>query len=67
MLDEKISDLDILLQWTRMGDHLKASTTEGTLLYSSVTNFVSDLLSPRQAKWIKEDYEKKRKKYVFAN
>lgn len=62
-----ISDLDILLSWSRMGDHLKAHTVEGTLVYSSATGFVSDLLSPQQVKWIQEDYNRKKKNYVFAN
>ena len=64
-MDEKISDLDILLHWGRTGEHLKVHTTEGTLLFSSVTGDFSPLLSDRQVKWILEDYNRKRKKFVF--
>ena len=62
---EKISDIDMLLDWSRTGEHLKVVTTEGTLLYSTVTGFVSPLLSARQLKWIEEDYKRKKKNYVF--
>jgi hypothetical protein len=65
-MQEKISDLDIILEWSRTGDSLKAKTTEGTLLYSSVTGISSPLLSPRQVKWITEDYTRKKKNYVFG-
>ena len=65
METEKISDMDILLEWSRTGEHLKAATTEGTLLYNSVTKFVSPSLSARQVKWIEEDFKRKKKNYVF--
>lgn len=62
---EQISDIDMLLVWSRTGTDLKVQTTEGTLLYNSVTGFVHTSLSPRQVKWITEDYERKKKNYVF--
>lgn len=64
-MEEKISDIDMLLEWSRMGDHLKVVTTEGTLLYNTVTGFVHPSLTPRQVKWIEEDYKRKKKNYVF--
>lgn len=65
VMEEKVSDLDIILHWGRTGEHLKAHTSEGTLLFSSVTGEFSPLLSDRQVKWILEDYNRKRKKFVF--
>jgi len=65
-MEEKISDLDVILDWGRTGQHLKARTTKGTLLYSSDTGFSSPLISERQFKWINEDYKRKRKNYVFS-
>ena len=65
MNSEKVSDMDILLEWSRTGETLKATTTEGTLLYNSATKFVSPSLSTRQVKWIEEDFKRKKKNYVF--
>jgi hypothetical protein len=60
------SDIDMLLQWGRLGDHLRVVTVEGTLLYNTATGFVHPSLTERQVKWIEEDYKRKRKNYVFA-
>jgi hypothetical protein len=65
-MEEKISDLDIILEWSRTGKDLKAKTTKGELLYSSVTGIASPVLSERQVNWITEDYNRKKKNYVFA-
>lgn len=62
---EKISDLDMILEWNRTGTDLKVRTVEGTLLFSSTTGFVSPLLSERQVKWVTEDYTRKKKNYIF--
>lgn len=61
-----VSDLDMILEWSRTGADLKVRTVEGTLLFSSATGFVSHLLSERQVKWVSEDYNRKKKNYVFA-
>jgi len=65
-MEEKISDLDMILEWSPTGANLKVRTVEGTLLFSSVVGFVSPLLSERQVKWVTEDYNRKKKNYVFA-
>ncbi len=71
-MEERISDIDMHLEWGRTGETLKVYVKNGGLLsidvmvYNSITGFASPLLSPRQVKWITEDYEKKRKKYVFV-
>lgn len=68
---KEINDLDLKLEWGRTGEHLKVYAVNGgllsidVLLFNSVTGFVSPYLTARQVKWITEDYERKRKKYVF--
>lgn len=62
---ETISDLDMRLEWNRIGDHLKVVLTNGTLLYQSSIGYASPQLSARQVKWIQEDYNRKKKNYVF--
>jgi hypothetical protein len=64
-MGERVSDIDILLIWNRTGEHLKAETTEGTLLFNTNTGFVSPLLSERQVKCIQQDFNRKKKNYVF--
>lgn len=66
MNNEKISDLDLELVWSRTKEHLKVYDRQGTLMFNSVTGFIHPLLSDRQVKWILEDYEAKRRIYVFA-
>jgi len=61
---EKISDLDLKLEWNRTGTELKVFYG-GWMIYSSATGYVSGDLSPRQVKWINEDYKRKRKNYKF--
>ena len=63
---ETVSDLDMILEWSRSKQDLKVHTVEGTLLYSSASGFVNPLLSERQVKWVTEDYNRKKKNYVFA-
>jgi len=63
---ETVSDLDMILEWSRTKQDLKVHTVEGTLLFSSAAGFVSPLLSDRQVKWVTEDCNRKRKKYVFS-
>ena len=71
-MSKEISDLDLVLVWSRTKEHLKVYVNNGgllkidILLFNSVTGFVSPLLSDRQVKWIVEDYERKRRVYVFA-
>jgi hypothetical protein len=54
------------LEWNRIGDHLKVVLANGTLLYQSSIGYASPLLSARQVKWIQEDYNRKKKNYVFT-
>ena len=71
-MSKEISDLDLVLVWSRTKEHLKVYVNTGgllkidILLLNSVTGFMSPLLSDRQVKWILEDYERKRRVYVFA-
>lgn len=66
MNNETISDLVLELVWSRTKEHLKVYGHQGTLLFNSVTGFIHPTLSDRQVKWILEDYERKRRIYVFA-
>lgn len=66
VMAKTVSDLDMILEWSRTGTDLKVRTVEGTLLFSSSVGFVSPLLSERQVKWVTEDYNRKKKNYVFA-
>jgi len=63
-MQESISDLDLKLEWSRTGEDLRV-TNKGKVLYSSVSGLVSPSLSPRQVRWITEDYERKRKQYAY--
>jgi len=69
-MSKEISDLDLVLVWSRTKEHLKVYVNNGgllkigILLFNSVTGFVSPLLSDRQVQWILEDYERKRMIYV---
>jgi hypothetical protein len=69
-MSKEISDLDLILVWSRTKEHLKVYVNNGgllkidILLFNSVTGFVHPLLSDRQVKWILEDYERKRMIYT---
>ena len=64
VMEETLSDLDLRLEWNRTGESLRV-THKGTVVYNSITGMLSGLLSDRQVKWILEDYNRKRKKFVF--
>lgn len=63
-MKEQFSDKELQLNWVYFGEHLKV-TSKGTLLFNSVTNFISPALTPYQTKWITEHYHKMKKQYVF--
>jgi hypothetical protein len=52
-------------EWVSWGQHLKVWSSDKTLLFSSVTGFISPLLSDRQAAHILAFYESKRNVYTF--
>lgn len=52
--------------WGDACDVLRVYAPDGTLLYTSVTDFIHQSLSPRQATWIREHFQAKRKRYVFV-
>jgi len=66
MSTEKWTDSKLTLKWDRTGADLRVYTPEGELVYTSVVGFVHPDLSARQAKWISDHYNAKRKNYVFV-
>lgn len=65
-MNETWSDSKLILKWNMSGQALRVYAPDGTLLYSSEVDSVHPSLSQRQATWIREHFQAKRKRYVFV-
>jgi len=63
---KEVKDSDLRIEWRFSGEHMRVADPNGEVLLSTLTNFTSPRLTDRQVKWLKEHFEAKRKKYVFA-